>query len=111
MRTRDLGRNVELKVQAVRLEAIAEFDHPFTALFLELLGEQRIKHRVKGLISIFEDNDVPKAHCIFDDSRHKFLLSGRLDDLNTLFAALGIAQLDQPLVSLHLWVNHKAPAV
>jgi hypothetical protein len=39
------------------------------------------------------------------------LLRGRLDDLNTLFAALGIAQLDQPLVSLHLWVDHEAPAV
>ena len=34
-----------------------------------------------------------------------------LDNLDTFLAIFAVAHFEQPLVSLHLWINHEAPPV
>lgn len=110
MRRRHLGRDKELEVFIVVDHLITELNENLRTLLLDLLGKNRVKHGIECLCSILKDDWVTVLDTNFKATRHNIGGHGRFDnrEIGIAFLLLLVLSL-QPLVSLHLRVDHKRP--
>jgi len=110
MRRWHLCCDEELEVFVVVDRLFTELHEELRALLLDLLGEDRLQHGIEGLSRVFIDHGVAVLDRDFetaghDVTSHRGLQDGKIGVVLLLLLVLVL----EPLVSLHLRVNHQGP--
>jgi len=110
MGSRHLGGDEELEVRVVVNSNLVKVDEVVSTSLLDLFGDNGLKHGVKRLSGIDENDGVSESKSSFQVSTHNLLFHGRLDDLEVRFLTTAVGG-HKPVIALHLGVNHERPSV
>ena len=104
MRVAQLGRHEELEVLVVLDGAVAQLDRQDAARLEDLLEQHGLEHRVELLGHVLEQRGLAELQRVLEHARKV-----AVGELERDQAELAVAVLD-PLVGLHLRVDHERPA-
>jgi len=76
-----LGGDEELEVSTVGDSSLVEVDEVVRSSLLDLLGDNRFQHGIKGFSSIHKNDGVSESEGSLQLPAHNLLLHARLDDL------------------------------
>jgi len=110
MGSRHLGGDEELEVSAVWDSSLVEVDEVVSSSLLDLLGDNGLQHGIESLSSINKNDGVTESEGSLKLPAHDLLLHAGLDDLHVRIFALGVCG-HQPVIALHLGVDHEGPSV
>eukprot|EP00964_Phaeocystis_antarctica_P055484 scaffold32640_cov63-Phaeocystis_antarctica.AAC.2 len=104
VRVAQLGRHEELEVLVVLDGAVAQLDRHDASRLEDLLKQHGLEHRVELLAHVLEQRGLAELQRVLEHAREV-----AVGELERDQAELAVAVLD-PLVGLHLRVDHERPA-
>jgi hypothetical protein len=107
VRPGELGGNIELELLRILDVAVSQSNGPHVSLLVNLLSKKWLNHWVKLLSCILEDDWIAERNAVFEDSAHNLEIHGWLDALDI---SVFLHTLD-PVIALHLWINHQRPSL
>jgi hypothetical protein len=101
-----LGGDKELEGWVVIDSLITKLNSHGLRFLLDLFTQKRLQHWIESLNGIFEQQWDTLLDAVFDSPGLDLAFLSWLDGLDNIFVHV----LD-PVVALHLWINHEWPSI